>query len=165
MKTEPKHRYTPEIISSLEVNQIFTFGSNAAGRHGAGAAHLASKVFGADWGVGEGLTGRCYALPTKDKDIQTLPLNKIGEAFRRFIKCVIDNPQLDFLLTKVGCGLAGCATDDIAREFWHGMEHNGQKKIPINLWIPKEFIFTAVYEESVFEIGGNKLKVNPTYER
>ena len=143
-------RYTPEIISSLEENQIFVFGSNRRGVHGAGAAFLAKKVFGAKAGVGLGLTGQCYALPTKGFEIETLSLSEIGVSFQRFIKCVIDNPQLDFLLTKVGCGLAGYTTDDIAREFWHGMEHNGQKKIPANLWVPREFVFTGDYEESLF---------------
>ena len=151
-------RYTPEIISSLGGNQIFVFGSNRRGVHGAGAALLARKVFGARRGVGIGLTGKCYALPTKGFEIETLSLSEISVSFQKFIKCVLDNPHLDFLLTKVGCGLAGYTTDDIAREFWHGMEHNGQKKIPVNLWVPREFVFTADYEESVFQIGGNKLK-------
>ena len=133
-------RYTPEIISSLEENQIFVFGSNLRGIHGAGAAKLACKAFGANYKTGKGMTGQCYAFPTKDENIQTRPLNKIGESFRELVKCVLDNPHLDFLLTKVGCGLAGYTTDDIAREFWHGMEYNGQKKIPINLWVPREFI-------------------------
>ena len=154
-------RYTPEIISSLEENQIFVFGSNRRGVHGAGAAFLAKKVFGAKAGVGLGLTGQCYALPTKGFEIETLSLSEIEVSFQRFIKCVIDNPQLDFLLTKVGCGLAGYTTDDIAREFWHGMEHNGQKKIPVNLWVPREFIFSVDYEESLFHLGGNKLKEIP----
>lgn len=151
-------RYTPEIISDLEPHQIFTFGSNLAGKHGAGAALFAATKFGAEYGVGEGLTGQCYALPTKNLNILTRPLNLIGESFRIFIKCVLDHPELDFLLTKVGCGLASYSTDDIAREFWHGMEYNGQKKIPINLWVPKEFVFTADYEDSVFHSGGRELK-------
>ena len=150
-------RYTPEIISSLEENQIFCFGSNQRGAHGAGSALLARKAFGAVLGDMEGLTGQCYALPTKDENIQTRPLNKIGESFQKFIKCVLDNPQLDFLLTKVGCGLAGYTTDDIAGEFWHGMEYNGQKKIPVNLWVPREFIFTADYEESHAILSGRHL--------
>ena len=154
-------RYTPETITKLEENQIFVFGSNQRGAHGAGAALLARKAFGAVLGDYEGFTGQCYAFPTKDENIQTRSLNKIGESFRELVKCVLDNPHLDFLLTKVGCGLAGYTTDDIAREFWHGMEYNGQKKIPINLWVPREFVFTADYEESVFQIGGNKLKETP----
>ena len=150
-------RYTPEIISSLGGNQIFVFGSNRRGVHGAGAALLARKVFGARRGVGIGLTGKCYALPTKGFEIETLSLSEISVSFQKFIKCVLDNPHLDFLLTKVGCGLAGYTTDDIAREFWHGMEHNGQKKIPVNLWVPREFIFTADYEESHSILSGQHL--------
>ncbi len=70
-------RYTPETINFLEENQIFVFGSNRAGFHGAGAALFAKKFLGAEQGVGEGLTGRCYALPTKDENIKTLPLHEI----------------------------------------------------------------------------------------
>ena len=154
-------RYTPETITKLEENQIFVFGSNQRGAHGAGAALLARKAFGAVLGDDEGLTGQCYALPTKDENIQTRPLDKIGESFRKFIKCVLDHPELDFLLTKVGCGLAGLNTNHVAREFWRGMTHNKQEKIPVNLWIPKEFVFTADHEESLFEQGGNKLKETP----
>ena len=134
-------RYTPETISKLEPNQIFVFGANLRAAHSAGAAFLAQKAFGAKYGeVGEGLTGQCYALPTKDENIRTRSLDEIRESFCKFIKCVIDNPNLDFLLTKVGCGLAGYSTDLIAKEFWQGMEYCDQEKIPINLWVPKEFV-------------------------
>ena len=133
-------RYTPETIINLEPNQIFVFGSNLQGVHGAGAARLAHERFGADYGVGEGMTGRSYALPTKDENIKTRSLTKIQESFCSFIKCVLDNPHLDFLLTKVGCGLAGYSTDDIADVFWFSLEYNGQVKIPRNLCVPKEFV-------------------------
>lgn len=132
-------RYTPEIITTLEPHQTFVFGSNLAGRHGAGAALLAKKAFGAEHGIGEGLTGQCYALPTKDENIQTRPLHEIGESFRKFLHVVLNNKNSDFLLTKVGCGLAGYTVDEIASEFWNAGEWIGHKKVPTNLWIPKEF--------------------------
>lgn len=47
-------------------NTIFVFGSNPEGRHGAGSAKVAKEKFGAVYGVGEGLQGNSYALPTKD---------------------------------------------------------------------------------------------------
>ena len=65
-------KFTPDNITSLKKNQIFVFGSNEAGIHGAGAARLANKKFGAMWGVGFGLTGQSYAIPTKDLQINTL---------------------------------------------------------------------------------------------
>lgn len=58
--------YTPEFITELKTNEIFVFGSNIRGFHGGGAARIANKKFGAEWGVGEGLTGQCYALPTME---------------------------------------------------------------------------------------------------
>lgn len=45
---------------------VFVFGSNPGGVHGAGAAKTARDMFGAQTGVGEGMTGNAYALPTKD---------------------------------------------------------------------------------------------------
>ena len=57
-------RVTPEYITSLKPNEIFVFGSNIDGFHGGGAAYTAHKLFGAEWGVGVGPTGQCYAIPT-----------------------------------------------------------------------------------------------------
>tara|TARA_Y100000593_G_scaffold42861_1_gene82052 strand:- start:24598 stop:25053 length:456 start_codon:yes stop_codon:yes gene_type:complete len=150
-------RYTPEIISDLEENQVFVFGSNLAGRHGAGAALLATKTFGAKYGVGEGMTGKCYAFPTKDENIKTRSLYEIGESFNKFFHCVSDEPRLDFLLTKVGCGLAGYSTREMANTFWNSMDWLGRKQIPKNLWVPKEFIEYRA-EQLLFESGGRKLK-------
>ncbi len=58
--------------------EIFVFGSNLAGRHGRGAALVAAKRFGAAYGVGSGITGQCYAIPTKDEDLHTLSLETIA---------------------------------------------------------------------------------------
>jgi hypothetical protein len=49
-----------------EENTIFVFGSNPEGRHGAGSAKVAKEKFGAVYGIGEGLQGNSYAIPTKD---------------------------------------------------------------------------------------------------
>jgi hypothetical protein len=108
---------TPEFINSLKDNEVFVFGSNTAGIHGAGAARLAHKVFGAEWGVGIGPTGKCYALPTKDDDIWTLPLNKIQEYVLDFLDYAKDKKDKTFLVTKIGCGLAGWSPEDIAPLF------------------------------------------------
>lgn len=92
---------------------IFVFGSNLAGIHGAGAAAYAVKHYGAEYGVGEGITGRAYALPTKDEKLKALPLDKIEQHMTRFLLFVEKNPILHFNLTPVGCGLAGYKRRDI----------------------------------------------------
>jgi aldehyde:ferredoxin oxidoreductase len=96
---------------------IFVFGSNLAGRHGAGAALYARKYKGAVYGQGVGLQGQSYAIPTKDKWVQTLPLNEINEYVQEFIKFAADHPELKFELTAIGCGLAGYSPKDIAPMF------------------------------------------------
>jgi hypothetical protein len=110
-------KYTPEYITELKPNEIFVFGSNLAGIHGAGAARLANKAFGAEWKVGIGMTGQCYALPTKDHDLWTLPLNRISEYVSDFLDFAKENPDKTFLVTQVGCGLAGWTYEDIAPMF------------------------------------------------
>ena len=86
---------------------VFVFGSNLAGRHGKGAALVAVKLWGAQYGVGEGPTGNAYALPTKDANLRTLPLSEIEQAYIRFWKYALRHPETQFLLTPFGTGLAG----------------------------------------------------------
>ena len=95
------------MISSLKPNEIFVFCSNRAGIHGAGAARTAARLFGASHGVGEGRTGRCYAVPTKDERLLTLPLSDIKESIDRLGEPAREHPELDFLVTAIGCGYAG----------------------------------------------------------
>lgn len=98
-------------------NSIFVFGSNRAGVHGAGAAYVANQHYGAIYGQGEGEFGESYALPTKDENIQTLPLNDIEEHVKTFIQHATDNPSKQYKVTCVGCGLAGLRDVDIAPMF------------------------------------------------
>lgn len=100
-------------ITQLNTNQIFVFGSNLAGRHGKGAALYARQHFGAQYGIGNGPTGRCYAIPTKDKYIQTLPLHTIKHYINQFVEYAQQHPELEFLLTPVGTGLAGYSIEDL----------------------------------------------------
>jgi hypothetical protein len=95
------------------MTKIFVFGSNLAGRHGAGAARYAFKNYGAEMGVGVGLTGNSYAIPTKDYVLKTLSLNAIEQHIEDFVNFAWDNPQYKFLLTPIGCGLAGYRRDQI----------------------------------------------------
>lgn len=96
---------------------IFVFGSNLAGIHGAGAARSALAMFGAVWGVGVGLQGRSYAIPTKDERIQTLPLNRIRPYVDQFLEFARAHPEMNFQVTRIGCGLAGYTDSDIAPMF------------------------------------------------
>ena len=96
---------------------IFVFGSNLAGRHGAGAALYARKHFGAAYGTGRGRTGNAYAIPTKDERIKTLPLNRIAQYVSDFIAYAKAHPDLSFQVTRIGCGLAGYLDHQIAPLF------------------------------------------------
>lgn len=103
-------------IKVVHPNQMFIFGSNLAGRHGAGAAKFA-KRFGAVYGVGEGPQGNTYALPTKDNALGTLPLKVIKTYVDKLYSFVLKNQDVTFLLTDVGCGLAGYRPEEMAPLF------------------------------------------------
>jgi hypothetical protein len=94
---------------------IFVFGSNLAGRHGAGAALGAKQEYGAVYGVGQGLTGHAYALPTKNGPYDTLPLERVLEEIDRFIELALRTPETQYRMTRIGCGLAGLP-EDVIRE-------------------------------------------------
>lgn len=104
-------RVASDRISRLVENEIFVFGSNIQGAHGGGAAWFAHKTFGAEWGVGEGITGRTYALPTMEGEAS------LKKAVNNFIACAKQHPELTFLVTAVGCGIAGYSPDEVAPLF------------------------------------------------
>lgn len=95
------------------MTDIFVFGSNLAGRHGAGAARFALKHHGAIYGQGEGLQGRSYALPTKQTPYVTLGLSEIRVHVDRFKAFAASRPDLTFNVTPVGCGYAGYTQEQI----------------------------------------------------
>lgn len=97
--------------------KVFVFGSNLAGRHGAGSALRAVKEWGAILGCREGPQGNSYAIPTKDGTLKTLPLAEIAKSVDRFIQYANENQSTRFLLVKIGCGLAGYSEDQIAPMF------------------------------------------------
>jgi hypothetical protein len=97
--------------------KIFVFGSNLAGRHGKRAALAARNEHGAVYGVGVGRTGNSYAIPTKDEDIQTLPLERIKGYVDDFLNYAKANPSLEFEVTRIGCGLAGYSDAEISPMF------------------------------------------------
>lgn len=96
---------------------IFVFGSNLAGVHGKGAALVAAKRWGAQWGVGEGPTGRAYAIATKHTPYVRMALEQVRVGVDRFVAYAQAHPDSRFLLTKIGCGLAGFSERDIAPLF------------------------------------------------
>lgn len=99
------------------MTEIFVFGSNTAGRHGKGAALTAVKQYGAKYGQGIGLAGQSYAIPTKDDELKTLPLDVIQNCVNLFIGFAEVHPELVFNVTRIGCGLAGYTDSDIAPMF------------------------------------------------
>ena len=120
------NRTTPAKITRLAPGQIFVFGSNIHGCHGGGAASFAVDYFGAVWGVGEGLQGQSYALPTMEG------MESTRQAVERFTAFAKAHPELTFLVTPVGCGIAGYTPDEIAPMFAGavGLE---------NVWLPEVF--------------------------
>lgn len=104
--------FTPEKIFALASNEIFVFGSNLNGHHAGGAARAALRNFGAIWGQGVGLQGKCYAIPTMQGPVKTI--RPYVEEFIAFAK---ENSSLKFLVTPIGCGIAGFRPAEIAPLF------------------------------------------------
>lgn len=96
---------------------VFVFGSNLAGIHGAGAARFALENHGAVWGQGIGLQGNSYGIPTKDENIETLPLEEIDKHVKDFLDFARQNTHMEFNVTRIGCGLAGYKDHQIAPMF------------------------------------------------
>lgn len=110
------HKY--HIDGTLPQNgEVFVFGSNLAGIHGAGAAKIARQVYGAPYGAGMGFMGCSYAIPTKDRKVDTLPLDIIKDFVDQFCWFTGIHRDLNFFVTRVGCGLAGYSDEQIAPLF------------------------------------------------
>lgn len=99
------------------MRRIFVFGSNLAGRHGAGSALEARRRHGAKLGIGVGPTGDAYAIPTKDIKLKTLPLETISGYVKEFVDYAKNNQDQHFVVVKIGCGLAGFQEYEIAPMF------------------------------------------------
>ena len=127
MKDMKKGRITPSWIDSLKENEIFVFGSNLAGMHGGGAARIARLHFGAVMGKGVGLQGQSYAIPTMQGGVET-----IRPYVEEFIIFAHQHPELHFLVTPIGCGIAGFEAEDIAPLFEKAKEMK-------NISLPESF--------------------------
>lgn len=118
----------PEIRTYHHERFCFVFGSNLAGRHGKGAALTAKRFYKAEAGVGEGMTGNAYALPTKDRNLQVLPETDIASAVERFRQNALACPEVSFMVTRVGTGLAGFDDAALAPYF---------ANMPENVFLPR----------------------------
>ena len=114
-------------ITTLQPNEIFVFGSNLSGMHGGGAARLAYQKFGAIWGQGVGLQGQSYGIPTMQGGVDT-----IKPYVDEFIEFAKTHPQLKFLVTEIGCGIAGFSVEEIAPLFEQAIEVE-------NIYLPERF--------------------------
>lgn len=124
--------YTPDYIDTLLPKQIFVFGSNALGYHTGGASGTARKKFGAVWGQAEGLQGQCYAIPV-DYGKNVRKDGEVRAAVGRFVTFAKEHPDLFFLVTRVGCGIAGYNDEEMAQFFIDALELN-------NVCLPKSFV-------------------------
>lgn len=123
-----ERRYTPDRIETLAENEIFVFGSNLSGFHGGSAARVAYEYFGTEWGKGVGLYGQTYAIPTMQGGVET-----IKPYVDEFIAFAKNNTNLTFLVTRIGCGIAGFDDEDIAPLFKDAIDVD-------NIILPKEFV-------------------------
>ncbi len=123
-------KFTPDYITELAPNEIFVFGSNKEGQHAGGAAYYAMDRFGAKWGIGEGLVGNSYALPTMDDLTDPYSIKPHVDTFIEFAK---SHPEYVFLVTKVGCGIAGFEISEVAPFFKSALAL-------ANVMLPKEFV-------------------------
>ena len=123
-----RKRISQRWIDSLEKNEIFVFGSNLQGMHGGGAARVAHEKFGAVWGEGTGLQGQSYAIPTMHGGIDV-----IAPYVNDFIAFAKEHPELKFLVTEIGCGIAGFRISEMAPLFKEALKME-------NIYLPERFI-------------------------
>ncbi|MBR2064482.1 MAG: ADP-ribosylglycohydrolase family protein [Bacteroidales bacterium] len=134
-----ERKYSPERIDSLAPRQIFVFGSNEYGHHHGGAARAAYEKFGAVWGKGVGLSGRTYAIPTMQGGVET-----IRPYVDEFIDYARNRPELTYLVTRIGCGIAGFKDEEIAPLFIGALD------LP-NVHLPKSFCEIILSRYNMFE--------------
>lgn len=130
-------KYTPEIITHLNKNEVFVFGSNLAGRHAGGAARAALQLFGAVWGEGVGLQGQSYAIPTMQGGVDT-----IKPYVDNFINFARNCTDTTFFVTRIGCGIAGFTDAQIAPLFKEALN------LP-NVLLPEPFVKILMNRDSI----------------
>lgn len=83
--------------------------------------------FSAKWGVGVGLAGQSYAIPTMQGGVET-----IKTYVDEFIEFAGKHPEMKFLVTRIGCGIAGFKDEEIAPLFHNAIQVS-------NIYLPQEF--------------------------
>ncbi len=121
------NRITPSQVNVLKDGEIFVFGSNVRGAHMGGAARVAMEKFGAIWGVGEGLQGRSYAIPTMEG------LSNMSLAIERFVAYAKKHPEMKFYVTAIGCGIAGYRPEEVA-PFFTSAVNLENVYLPLDFW-------------------------------
>ena len=119
-------------IKELKPDEIFVFGSNTEGGHGAGAALFALEHFGAIFRQAVGRQGQSYGIPTKNGYFETLPIDEIKGYVDQFYQYAKENPTLKFLVTEIGCGRARYKPDKIAVLFEEASKLD-------NVYLPSSF--------------------------
>jgi hypothetical protein len=127
-----QRRISPEYIKELNENEIFVFGSNLDGLHGGGAARIAYDKFGAIWGQGVGLQGQSYGIPTMHGGVDV-----IKPYVDEFINFAKSHPEFKFLVTRIGCGIAGFNDKEIAPLFKDAIEIE-------NIYLPESFYYNII---------------------
>lgn len=128
-------KFTPNKIASLQNNEIFVFGSNLDGLHGGGAARVAYQKFGAQWGKGVGMQGNSYGIPTMHGGV-----DEINPYVDDFIEFALSNKEYTFLVTRIGCGIAGFTANEIAPLFAKLIDAE-------NVLLPNDFVAVIEKEE------------------
>ncbi|WP_157148165.1 A1S_2505 family phage non-structural protein [Brachyspira pilosicoli] len=127
MRVSEKH------IDKLEDDEVFVFGSNTEGMHAGGAARMAMN-WGAIYGKAFGLQGKTFAIPTVDYTRSgKMSIDEIKKYVDEFLDFTIKNKDKKFLVTEIGCGIAGFKVSEIAPLFRKALEYS-------NVYLPERFI-------------------------
>lgn len=150
---------TPSQVNVLADGEIFVFGSNFQGAHMGGAARVAKEKYGAVWGIGEGLQGNSYAIPTMEG------LENLAPAVQRFTSFAKQHQELKFFVTAIGCGIAGYQADEIA-PFFLNAAYLPNVYLPLSFWkvimdIPRADESVLTFAQSVLDVCRYAHRNNP----
>lgn len=158
----PESRITPDMITRLAPNEVFVFGSNEQGMHYGGAAKAAYENFGAIMGQGNGLQGKSYAIPSMSG------IGVMGEYVKEFCEFAKAHPEKHFLVTPIGCGIAGFSEDEIAplfeicrdidnislpASFWDIIGEPSAKEYDLERFLTAQ---ASIYEDALEEIRSGR---------
>ena len=150
---------TPSQVNVLADGEIFVFGSNFQGAHMGGAARVAKEKYGAVWGIGEGLQGQSYAIPTMEG------LENLAPAVQRFTSFARQHKELKFFVTAIGCGIAGYQPEEIAPMFLDAA-YLPNVYLPLSFWkvimkIPRAEESVRAFAQSVLDVCRYAHRNNP----